>query len=663
MAQSSRPMMQRKIIYIVLFLALFVANTFFWRGVASPLNNNEPPAWSVTGQAKQLELTDLSAGESDLTGSAVRMLLSGSRGLALATLWYQSDEMKKKHEWNKMELLVNAILKLQPHSPAPWTFQSWNIAYNVSVESDRVKDKYFYIAKGLELMSEGIRKNRDQPDMRYMLGFYFQNKFGVSDENNYLRSLFQMSCIDPRDRDPARLRNKDQIDLDEFEKFARSHPMLVRRLKEKLDLDPNQIIDFLRDNRVIPSRFYDPTVDNKAGPKPKDVAQFPTLPAEPSKTAPNDLTEESTLSDDIWNFHVARSWFNYAQDPLPPPEAQIVIRERLDLARETNRRIPRSPALVIFRHLPIRAQAFIPEYYVKEGWTDESGWLVDQDRTGINRWFPPDRDVKPMGADRQWSEVEWARAYEQWIQHGQQSGLIYDPTQLTRMEEQARLYRERYRVSPEEYGKDILDEAVDAEMKESFRAHRKIFFYRQNRQMSNYDHHLYRAEAEKDNDTVKARTLFYDANRLRKEAEPERAMTRYEQGLEQWIKVLKKYPKLREEHTLSTVQEDVYEYQVNYLDLVELHRASTLRPSLIVGDFLNQGSASLVAGLPMATIWALPPVPKPLPLPLVGPLDASAPDGRPWVESAIADSVRTRMGKNEPPPEAAPNPETTPVTK
>ena len=64
----------------------------------------------------------------------------------------------------------------------PWLFQSWNLAYNVSVESDRVKDKFFFVTRGVELLGEGERMNRDNPDLRMNLGWYYQNKFGVADE-------------------------------------------------------------------------------------------------------------------------------------------------------------------------------------------------------------------------------------------------------------------------------------------------------------------------------------------------------------------------------------------------------------------------------------------------------------------------------------------------
>ena len=83
MAALSASTVQRKVTYVVLIIALLAGNTFLWRGVPSPLTGNEPPAWTVSAQARKLELTDLATGEADLTGSAVRMLLSGSRGLAL----------------------------------------------------------------------------------------------------------------------------------------------------------------------------------------------------------------------------------------------------------------------------------------------------------------------------------------------------------------------------------------------------------------------------------------------------------------------------------------------------------------------------------------------------------------------------------------------------
>src|SRR5262249_49390790 len=147
-------------------------------------------------QARELELREESLGEIELVSSALRLSLFGSRGAVVCYLWADAQEKQKKHEWNQLDQRVRVLGKLQPHFLSPWLFQSWNLAYNVSVEFDRIKDKYFYIARGIELLAEGERQNKDNPEMRFFIGNYQQSKMGISDENNTLRTLYQLSCID-----------------------------------------------------------------------------------------------------------------------------------------------------------------------------------------------------------------------------------------------------------------------------------------------------------------------------------------------------------------------------------------------------------------------------------------------------------------------------------
>src|SRR5947209_8131695 len=304
-SQSAR----RRVVYLGLILALFVVNTFFWRGISSPLTGGQPPQWTVQARAAKLDLTEDTQGDPDVLGSPVRLALTGSRGLATTILWQGAIEKQKRNEWNELEFIVRSLTKLQPHFLTPWLFQSWNLSYNVSVESDRVRDKYFYISRGIELLAQGERLNKDNPDMRYWIGFYFQNKFGVSDENSTLRSLFQLSCIPPEQRNPDLIAPIDpqthrrKIDVKKFEDFCRQHPQLVRRLREppkeltrpfKCNT-PEEVIEFLADNRRLPSRFLDADevrgqlLGGRAGDLKPQEQQFPTLPpAHPERYMPND---------------------------------------------------------------------------------------------------------------------------------------------------------------------------------------------------------------------------------------------------------------------------------------------------------------------------------------------------------------------------------------
>src|SRR5262245_3492963 len=133
---------RRKLAYIAAILVLFTLSWAFRR-------------YSIDARAKELAIREESRGEVELTGSVVRLGLTGSRGLAPCLLWNRAIEAQKKNQWNEMEVLVRALTKLQPHFITPWLFQSWNLAYNVSVEADRLRDKYFYVTRGIELLAEG----------------------------------------------------------------------------------------------------------------------------------------------------------------------------------------------------------------------------------------------------------------------------------------------------------------------------------------------------------------------------------------------------------------------------------------------------------------------------------------------------------------------------
>src|SRR5262245_22139324 len=159
----------RKLTYTVLILVLFTVSLLvrkFW----------------IETEAQHLQLREVDRGEVELTGSAVRLVLTGSRGLATTILWNDVLKKQEKHKWNEVEMLVNSITELQPYFMTPWLFQSWNLAFNVAVENDRPRDKYYYISRGLDRLAAGERRNAvpGSPDLRHHMGVYYQMKIAVS---------------------------------------------------------------------------------------------------------------------------------------------------------------------------------------------------------------------------------------------------------------------------------------------------------------------------------------------------------------------------------------------------------------------------------------------------------------------------------------------------
>ncbi len=285
---------QRKMIYLALIIVLFTAS-WAWRSTV------------VRAQAKNLAIREEDHGEVELTRKVIELGLTGSRGLAICILWNTAIDKQKKNQWNELEVLVRSLTKLQPHFITPWLFQSWNLSYNVSVESDRIRDKFFYISRGIGLLAEGERQNRNNPDLRWSIGFYTQHKICQSDETNYQRSLFQLSMIPPNERDPARFlqqtKNGSALNWKEFLDFVQKHPQLVRRLREGMYQEnmrdkkrlfrcesPEAVVQFLQDNYMVPSiyqvtappadvlpedRLWDPNKIDKLLP---ELERFPVLP-------------------------------------------------------------------------------------------------------------------------------------------------------------------------------------------------------------------------------------------------------------------------------------------------------------------------------------------------------------------------------------------------
>ena len=434
--------LRRKLIYIVLIVVLFTVAGIY-------------RAYAVEPKADELALREQNVGEVEVGAAAMQLSLTGSRGFVICALWNWALDAQKKNRWNELELYTKSLTRLQPHFITPWIFQSWNLSYNVSVQMNQIKDSYFYISEGTRLLGEGERKNRNQPEMRYQIGFTIQHKIMQSDRTNTLRSLLQMSCIPPRERDPERFWQKDAagqyvldsdkhkvVNLVVFEEFCKAHPQLVRRLHDRLRCEkPADVVRFLEINNNIPSLYVDDGSEvnegqgqAEGGSQRKPVEQrFPPLPPpnsvrekELARDAqgnlppgvglydPGELNYDSLLDDGFDGFAAARLWFAYSVEALVPPHPTIPgeSAEPVDRTRQRKSKM----TVNLFRNHPPRAQSAIAERLQDEGWFGPEGWTI----TG---WFPADKfrngERATVGTGHHWAEESWGKAYEMWKRRGQ----------------------------------------------------------------------------------------------------------------------------------------------------------------------------------------------------------------------------------------------------
>lgn len=548
----------RKAIYFGIILALFTLS-MFWRGVFTlPIgdldralkldeNNNPVPLRAVDVvarlpiryQADDLELRELDMGDPEIAGAAAQVSLIGFRGAVVTLLWRAAIKKQVRGEYQEMEFYSRLVSRLQPHFIEPWIFQAWNISYNVSVETDKLGDQYYYIAKGISFLSEGERINTrthrrggaayriGSPDIRFQIGFYYQNKFTVADKVETLRCLAQLSNIPPGDRDPKKLTVdgtvKGRVDPDRFLKFCENNPQLVRRMKkavvnplnnkiEGLNLKtPEEVVDFLAVNQLIPARYL-PT-----GELAPEESQFPVFPKNDPQNDPGLNTFMQRVltrpHDTIDMLHAARAWFSYAQEVVPPPSRPGEDGVPMAVPRkgeydEFRYRIPLRPALIEFRKSPCRSQTYLAERLQKEGWIDRTSvWSPDE--ATDNKWFP--QTTTPVRLKAGLSSVEeWLEAYNMFKEYGQRNGM--DPKHRLIQEEIAR---------PSEIlgplGQQLMREYSDEELKqmgipkEALDARTAIMHYDQNRHITNYQYFLDSCLLETDPRISTSRQLLWDA--------------------------------------------------------------------------------------------------------------------------------------------------------
>jgi hypothetical protein len=582
---------KRKVIYLGVIVALFTA-TLFWRGkIDLPLSQAGQAMYglnqrSVLKQAERMELRELDQGDPEIIGTAAQVALTGTRGLAVTVLWRAAIEKQKRNEFHDLETYVRLVTRLQPNFVTPWIFQSWNLAYNVSVENERLNDMYFYISRGIELLAEGEKINNSRvvlptgekivvgsPDMRFQTAFYYQNKFSVSDKVTTLRSLMQVSCIPPPERNPDRFRNAPDapVNAKEFEDFCRKNPQLVRRLREKLDCRrPDQVVDFLAENTKIPSLFIGATGD-RAEPE----LQFPILP--PSfEQGPDEYHAGSPNIDDRFDaFLAARAWYTYAQAVVPPnptdasgqPIPTGVI--RLTGTDRFRYRIPRSPAMILFRQGAPRAQSYLAERLTKEGWFDQdSAWKPDEFRDPSSYWFKRgdlDDDLALPPTD--WSRLQWEKAFQMWEAHGQRNAMLLSVSRLNSLQKLAE------RVPTDTSVLQWPDEFILANgfRVEEVQARQALISFEQNRHVTNFGFFHSSSLAESQKLTVDARKLFGDAALQESQGNYDRALALYVKAMNVWRQVLVEYPEF---HATERTQEDTFEILMKMSDLVakELER-------------------------------------------------------------------------------------------
>ncbi|MCX6995527.1 MAG: hypothetical protein NTV49_00200 [Kiritimatiellaeota bacterium] len=105
--------------------------------------------------------------------------LGGFRGLLADLLWLRANQLQEDGQYFELVQLADWIAKLEPRFTTVWAFQSWNMAYNISVLLDRPQDRWRWVRHGISLLrDEGLRYNPGSASLYRELAWLFYHKLG-----------------------------------------------------------------------------------------------------------------------------------------------------------------------------------------------------------------------------------------------------------------------------------------------------------------------------------------------------------------------------------------------------------------------------------------------------------------------------------------------------
>ena len=183
----------RKIAYITAIALLLAPIAALSQPAA--VDPNQPGGGSAGGKLARLRvqynIAQAELGEIDPASETMKLSTLGLRGVAANILWLWANYYKKIEDWEKLEMTVNQIIRLQPNFVEVWDFQAHNLSYNVSVEFDDYRMRYQWVKKGIEFLILGTHYNRDEPGLLSQLGWFTGQKVGRADEQKQFRRLFK----------------------------------------------------------------------------------------------------------------------------------------------------------------------------------------------------------------------------------------------------------------------------------------------------------------------------------------------------------------------------------------------------------------------------------------------------------------------------------------
>lgn len=159
--------------------------------------------------------------------------LGGFRGLIVNVLWTRMTDLGDQDRYFETIQLADWITKLEPTFAAVWTWQAWNLTYNISIKFSNPLQRWHWVYSGIKMLrDEGIVYNPSSPELYRELAWFYQNKIGYYLDDCHV--FYKTFWIEEMESVLG-----DKMDWDALlNPTTEEQKAKVKRLKEVYKLDP-----------------------------------------------------------------------------------------------------------------------------------------------------------------------------------------------------------------------------------------------------------------------------------------------------------------------------------------------------------------------------------------------------------------------------------------
>ena len=119
--------------------------------------------------------------------NTIGMSIGAFRGLLVDYLWIKVQKMQQDGLFFEVMADADLITKLQPRFPQVWVFHAHNMAYNISVATHTIEERWEWVNEGIRLLREkGLKANPDDMVLHKELAFFFMHKLNGNSDDAHL---------------------------------------------------------------------------------------------------------------------------------------------------------------------------------------------------------------------------------------------------------------------------------------------------------------------------------------------------------------------------------------------------------------------------------------------------------------------------------------------